>query len=161
MRMRKLHRDGVLVAILFYVIIFLFFTGCSGLGIKQEKEASATESQQVEEIGEPAVSLYYDFDDVPIPKELEIKNEKSFVFQTTESTTGLLSFSGNVETNSLISFFRNKMSEDDWYLLSIFKSPKNLMFFQKENRFCVITIIRKTFTTEVEILITPRFQRGS
>ena len=159
--MRKLHRDGVLVAVLFYVIIFLFFTGCSGLGIKEEKEASATESQQVEEIGEPAVSLYYDFDDVPIPKELEIKNEKSFVFQTTESTTGLLSFSGNVETNSLISFFRNKMSEDDWYLLSIFKSPKNLMFFQKENRFCVITIIRKTFTTEVEILITPRFQRSS
>jgi hypothetical protein len=158
--MRKLHRDGVLIAALLYVIIFLFFTGCSGLGIKEEK-ASATESQQVEEIGEPAVSLYYDFEDVPIPKELEIKNEKSFVFQTTESTTGLLSFTGNVETNSLISFFSNKMSEDNWYLLSIFKSPKNLMFFQKENRFCVITIIRKTFTTEVEILITPRFQRGS
>ena len=158
--MRKLHRDGVLIAVLLYVVIFLFFTACSGLGIKEEK-ASATESQQVEEIGEPAVSLYYDFEDVPIPKELEIKNEKSFVFQTTESTTGLLSFTGNVETNSLISFFRNKMSEDNWYLLSIFKSPKNLMFFQKENRFCVITIIRKTFTTEVEILITPRFQRSS
>ena len=159
--MRKLHRDGVLIAVLFYMIIFLFITGCSGLGIQEGKKASLTESQQVEEIGEPAVSLYYDFEDVPIPKELEIKNEKSFVFQTTESTTGLLSFTGNVETNSLISFFSNKMSEDDWCLLSIFKSPKNIMFFQKENRFCVITIIRKTFTTEVEILITPRFRSSS
>ena len=159
--MRTVNRDNVLIAVFLYVIIFVFITGCSTLGVQEENAGSSKKSQQVEEIGEPAVSLYYDFEDVPIPKELEIKREKSFVFQTTESTTGLLSFSGNVETNSLIRFFSEKMSEDNWRLLSIFKSPKNLMFFQKENRFCVIIIIRKTFTTEVEILITPRYQSRS
>lgn len=158
--MRSVNRVEVFIAVFCYIII-IFITGCSGLDIQKENAASSSESQKLAEIGEPAISLYYDFLDVAVPKELEINQEKSFVFKTTESTTGLLSFSGNVEANSLINFFSNKMSEDNWCLLSIFKSPKNLMFFQKENRFCVITIIRKTFTTEVEILITPRYQRHS
>ena len=159
--MRNVNQNGILIAIFLYMIIFVFITGCTTLGIQKEKKASTTESQQVEELGEPVVSVYYDFEDVAVPKDLEIKKEKSFIFQTTESTTGLLSFSGHLETNSLINFFRKKMSEDGWCLLSIFKSPKNIMFFRKESRFCVITIIGKTFTTEVEILITPQFQSSS
>ncbi len=158
--MRKLNRDGVLIAVFFNMLIFIFITGCA-TDIQSEKTAPPAKSQTVEEIGEPAISIYYDFKDIPVPKELEIKKEKSFIFQTTESTTGLLSFSGNVESNSLISFFNNKMSEDGWRLLSTFKSPKNIMFFQKENRFCIITIISKTFTTDVEILVTPSFQSSS
>jgi hypothetical protein len=110
---------------------------------------------------ETAISLYYDFKDVPVPKELDMKKEKSFVFQTTGFTTGVLTFSGNVESDSLISFFNNKMPEDGWRLLSSFRSIKNILFFQKENRFCIITIISKTFTTNVEILVTPSFQSGS
>jgi hypothetical protein len=42
--------------------------------------------------------------------------------------------------------------------LSSITSPKTIMFFQKENRFCVITIISKTFTTEAEILVAQGFQ---
>jgi hypothetical protein len=159
--MRKLNRDGVLITVFLNMLIFIFITGCATTDIQSEKAAPPAKSKTVEEIGEPAISIYYDFKDVPVPKELEIKKEKSFVFQTSEYTTGVLSFSGNVESNSLISFFSNKMLEDGWHLLSTFKSPKNIMFFQKENRFCVITIVSKTFTTEVEILVTPSFQVSS
>jgi len=98
---------------------------------------------------------------VPVPKELKLQKEKSFVFRTNEFTTGILTFSGKVESDSLISYFINKMPDDAWSFLSSFKSTKNILFFHKENRFCIITIISKAFSTDLEILITPSFQSSS
>jgi len=158
--MRKVKSNRVLMRVFLHMLVFIFISGCATQTLS-EKVTPLEEPQQPEESEKTAISLYYDFQDVPVPKELEIKKEKSFVFQTTESTTGLLSFSGNVESNSLINFFSNKMPEDGWRFLSSFKSPKNILFFQKENRFCIITIISKTFTTDLEILITPSFRSGS
>lgn len=158
--MREVNLKKVLMAIFLNMLIFIFIAGCA-TDIQSERETPTEKPQIVQESVETAISLYYDFKDVPVPKELDIKKEKSFVFQTTGFTTGLLTFSGNVESDSLISFFNNKMPEDGWRLLSSFRSLKNILFFQKENRFCIITIISKTFTTNVEILVTPSFQSGS
>ena len=155
--MRQIKWNRVLMAIFSNMLIFIFITGCA-TGTLSERAIPPTESQIVEEIKEPTISLYYDFKDVPVPTELDIKREKSFAFQTTDYTIGLLTFYGNVEADSLISFYNNKMPEDGWRFLSSFKSPKNIMFFLKENRFCIITITSKTFTTELEILVTPSFR---
>ena len=158
--MRKVKRNRALMGVFLHMLVFIFISGCATQPLSK-KEIPLEEPQQLKTSEKTAISLYYDFEDVPVPKELKIKEEKSFVFQTTESITGLLSFSGNVESNSLISFFSNKMPEDGWRFLSSFKSPKNILFFQKENRFCIITIISKTFTTDLEILITPSFRSDS
>ena len=158
--MREVNLKKVLMAIFLNMLILIFIAGCA-TDIQSEKETPTEKPQIVQESVETAISLYYDFKDVPVPKELDIKKEKSFVFQTTGFTTGVLTFSGNVESDSLISFFNNKMPEDGWRLLSSFRSIKNILFFQKENRFCIITIVSKTFTTNVEILVTPSFQSGS
>ncbi len=158
--MREANLKKVLMAIFLNMLIFIFIAGCA-TDIQSERETPTEKPQIVQESVETAISLYYDFKDVPVPKELDMKKEKSFVFQTTGFTTGLLTFSGNVESDSLISFFNNKMPEDGWRLLSSFRSLKNILFFQKENRFCIITIVSKTFTTDVEILVTPSFQSGS
>ena len=155
--MRQIKWNRVLMAIFSNMLIFIFITGCA-TGTLSKTAIPPTESEIVEEIKEPAISLYYDFKDVPVPTELDIKREKSFAFQTTDFTIGLLTFYGNVEADSLISFYNNKMPEDGWRFLSSFKSPKNIMFFLKENRFCIITITSKTFTTELEILVTPSFR---
>ena len=156
-RMREVNRNKALMAIFLNMLIFTFIAGCA-TDIQSERETPTEKPQIIQESRETAISLYYDFKDVPVPKEMDIKKEKSFVFQTTEFTTGVLTFSGNVESDSLIKFFNIKMPEDGWRLLSSFKSPKNILFFQKENRFCIITIISKTFTTDLEIIVTPSFQ---
>ena len=153
--MREANCKKVLMALFLNVLILMLLTGCATLS---EKAVPLGESQLVEESEETAISLYYDFNDVPVPKELEVKKEKSVIFQTTEFTAGLLTFSGKVESDSLISFFRNKMPEDGWRFLSLFKSPIKMMFFLKENRFCIITITSEGRSTEVEILVTPNFQ---
>ncbi len=116
------------------------------------------ESQLIEEGGETEIALYYDFKDVPVPRKLKIKREKSFVFQTTEFSIGFLTFTGKMESDSIMNYFTDKMPEDDWHFLSSFKSPKNIMFFLKENRFCIITIADKGRTANIEILVTPSFK---
>jgi len=126
--------------------------------ILSEQTTTPEQSQPVQQATKPQAALYYDFKDVSVPREMEIQRERSFVFQTTEFASGLLTFSGKVESNSLISFFRIKLPEDGWRFLSSITSPKTIMFFQKENRFCIITIISKTFTTEAEILVAQGFQ---
>ena len=142
----------------FLVMLFLIAITACATSTLSEQTTAPEQSQAVQQGAEPQAALYYDFKDVPVPKEMEIQRDKSFVFQTTEFASGLLTFSGKVELNSLISFFRIKLLEDGWHFLSSITSPKTIMFFQKENRFCVITIISKTFTTEAEILVAQGFQ---
>ncbi len=158
--MKKVKRIRVLMGVVFHMLVFIFVSGCATQSLS-EKAIPLEEPQQSKERKEAEISLYYDFKDVPVPNELRLQKEKSFVFQTTEFTAGILTFSGKVESDSLISYFINKMPNDGWRFLSSFKSPKNILFFQKENRFCIITIIGKAFTTGLEILITPSFQGDS
>jgi len=158
--MRKVKRNRVLVGVVLHVFVFVFISGCATQSLS-EKATPLEESQQSKESKEASISLYYDFKDVPVPKELKLQKEKSSVFRTNEFTTGILTFSGKVESNSLISYFINKMPDDGWRFLSSFTSTKNILFFHKENRFCIITIISRAFYTNLEILITPSCQSSS
>lgn len=155
--MREANFNRAVMAVFLNMLILILLTGCA-TDILLEKTVPLGESQALKEGGETAISLYYDFEDIPVPKELEIEKEKSVIFQTTEFTAGLLTFSGKVESDSLISFFNNKMPEDGWRFLTLFKSPIKIMFFLKENRFCIITITGEARSAEIEILVTPNFQ---
>ncbi len=155
--MREIRWLRVLTAPFLTVLIPIAIISCATSTIS-EQPATADESQPVQEAAGPVTALYYDFKDVPVPRAMEIRRDKSFVFQTTEFTAGLLTFSGRVDPESLMNFFTVKLPEDGWRFLSSIKSPKNIMFFQKENRFCIITIISKTLTTDVEILIAQGLQ---
>ncbi|UCG67439.1 MAG: hypothetical protein JSW12_10850 [Deltaproteobacteria bacterium] len=157
MKMRDSSLNRVLMALFLALLFLTFATSCATSTLSEEGTPSS-ESQPVQESVQPVMAFYYDFKDVPVPKEMEIKRDKSFVFQTTEFTAGLLTFSGRVELDSLMSFFRIKLPEDGWHFLSSIKSPKTVMFFQKESRFCIITITSKTFTTDAEILVAQGFQ---
>ncbi|MBW2647538.1 MAG: hypothetical protein JRE23_15465 [Deltaproteobacteria bacterium] len=77
------------------------------------------------------------------------------MYRTEKFITGILAFSGRVDVESLIEFFTNNMVKDNWQLISVFKSPKSIMFFSKKNRSCIINIMDKPFSTEVEIWVAP------
>ena len=155
--MRKREYNTFLKALLFAVPVFLFLTGCA-INTLSEKAVPLEESQFTEGNQETAISIYYNFKDVPIPEELEIRKDKSVIFQTAEFTAGLLSFVTKLNSDSLISFFNSKMPEDGWRFLSFFNSSIKILFFVKENRFCIITVTGETRVEEVEILVTPKFQ---
>jgi len=102
-------------------------------------------------------SLYYDFGDVLIPKELKIVQDPSFIYRTGGYACGLMVLKGRVELTSMINFFANNMVKDNWRLLSTFKSPRTLLLFQKDNRWCIITITEGRFSmpSEVAIWVAP------
>lgn len=132
-------------------VLFLLITGCAGL--KAKKGSTSTQARSKKEQG-PA-PVYYDFGDVLIPSELKLDKKSSFVFQAPGFSAGVLSLKGRVEISSLISFFQNNMTKDNWRPVSSFKSTRTIMLFQKENRWCVINITDKGFNTYVEIWVAP------
>jgi hypothetical protein len=146
-------RQTVLLAIGMITLLFFIVSGCSTL---KSSKSSSTQEAAVKKDKE-AAPLYYDFGDVLIPKELKVDKKSSYIVQSPGFLTGILALKGNVERNSLIAFFQNNMAKDNWREISLFKSPRTstIILFQKENRWCVISINEKGYNTYVEIGVAP------
>ncbi len=131
------------------IMVVFFLSGCSSLKSKNDGPPSTTQMQKKNE------PLYYDFGDVLVPRPLKVDKKSSFVFRTPGLSAGVLSLKGRVEVGSLITFFESNMANDNWVAVSSFKSPRTIMLFKKENRWCVINITDKDFYTYVEIWVAP------
>jgi len=132
-------------------VFFLIISGCAG----GKSKKSGPESQVTTPKDKEPSPLYYDFGDVLIPKELKVNKKASFVYKGSGFSAGLITLSGRVEINSLIAFFESNMQKDNWRIISLFKSPRTIMLFKKESRWCVISIIEKDFKTHVEVWVAP------
>ena len=88
------------------VLVALFFTACT---TTISQQPTTLEQPRGEKQAKEVAPLYYDFKDVPVPRQLDIINEKSFVFQTAESTVGRISLSGRLNAEFLIDFFSSRM----------------------------------------------------
>lgn len=142
---------GALACIGIIIVMLFIVTGCSGL--KSGKRGEPASTSEGKDKG--ASPLYYDFGDVLIPKEMKVDKKSSFIYQTPGFSAGVLVLNGRVEINSLIAFFENNMTKDNWRPVSKFKSPRTIMLYQKENRWCIINITEKGFTTHTEIWVAP------
>jgi len=139
------------VAMLFIgsmVVLIFLLTACSST----PKTTNGSDARETDKKNAP---LYYDFGDVLVPRELKLNDKSSFVYQTSSFTAGVLVFGSKVDRVSLIEFFDNNMTKDNWRAVSSFKSPRTLMIFQKENRWCVINITDNYWDTMVEIWVAP------
>jgi len=129
----KIKRSGIrLIAILIFLIAgTLAVSGCSALKSKQgaTTSAAAASAQPAQ-----AKTVYLDFGDVLLPKELSVEKNDSFVFSTAGLTAGVLSLKGRVEANSLITFFENRMPEDGWQMISAIKAERSMLLFKKQAR---------------------------
>ena len=132
-------------------VFFLIISGCAGLKSKKSGPKSQVTTPKVK----GPSPLYYDFGDVLIPNELKVNKKASFVYKSSGFSAGVLTLSGRVEISSLIAFFESNMQKDNWRTISLFKSPRTIMLFKKESRWCVINIIEKDFKTHVEVWVAP------
>lgn len=139
------------------MVSFLLIIGCSGLKQKKDTSTSSFFNKQKEK---RSVPLYYDFQDVLVPGELKVDKKGSFVYRTSGFSAGVLVLTGRVELGSLIVFFENNMAKDNWRPLSSFKFPRAMMLFEKENRYCVISISEGGFNTHCNIWVAPLINPG-
>ncbi len=141
-----MRRYGHIMVLCIISFGFLFvFGGCSSLQSTGSGVSGASSTPR-----------YYDgFNDILIPGELQQNKKASSVFQSDGFAAGILVFEGRVESNSLISFFKENMVKDNWKHIGSITAPRTILLFQKENRWCVMNITEGGFDTQVEIGIVP------
>jgi ASC-1-like (ASCH) protein len=147
------HNHARLVAIA-ACMIALLMSGCASLNTGDSGSDDGVNPDN-------NAPIYYDFGDVLVPREMKIEKNASFVFRTPGLSAGVLSMKGRVDGYSLITFFENNMANDNWSMVSAFKSFRNIMLFKKENRWCVINITEKKFYTYLEIWVSPTVEGAS
>jgi hypothetical protein len=133
--------------------------GCSAMTSKKAPPSSTSTPANPGAVPE-SKSVYLDFGDVLLPKQLKVDRKYSFVLSTSGLTAGLLSLKGRVEVDSLITFFQNKMPVDGWRMISVIKASRSMLLFKKQSRWCVISIIQGRMSTRTEIWVAPTLDSG-
>ncbi len=127
--------------------------GCSSLSRSQPEagmygQASANATQG----SEPSA---YQFNDVPIPAEMKLQSDESFIMQTPQVKAGALVYTGWVDPSSLSTFFMRNMPQEGWTSLSYFQYGHYLLVFRKAEKVGVIRINKGRLTTKLEIWVSP------
>lgn len=124
--------------------------------MKGSSDTSPTSDVSSDSKTHTTTAVYYDFEDVLIPMELAVVNDKTVVVSTPGFTSGIITLKGRVERRSLLNFFNSNMQKDNWRPISQIKSPgTTIMVFQKTSRTAVITIRDEQIYTYVEVGVAP------
>jgi hypothetical protein len=145
----------------FYLLIFIFvfiLAGCVFPTPKPKSKSASTPAPKTSE----TTAVYYDFEDVLVPSEMSIVDDKTMVISTPDFASGVITLQGRVEKNSLFSFFTNNMMKDNWKIESSIKSPGvTILVFNKSSRCAVITFQDSQFNnTIVQIGVAPILGSG-
>ncbi len=138
------------------IVVMTAGLSCSAIDMKNREKNGKSLFSLGEKKEEKPAPLYYDFIDILVPGELIEDKKNSSVVGTDEAATGFLAFYGRVELRSIVHFFKIKVPEDGWKLISVVKSPYSTnIIFHKNKRWCLITLQEKGFTTEIGIGVSP------
>ncbi len=129
-------------------VMLLLCSGCTWF-----QKNSITSPSQPKQEGPNQV--FYGFPDVPIPQELSIVNDKSFVYETSVFKAGVLFFSGNVDLQSLENYFKVNMPKNGWKYVNSFRYRDSILNYIKDEKTCNIRMSRGTFSSDVEIWVGP------
>jgi hypothetical protein len=131
------------------VLLGTMWMGCSST-LKERREESV-------KVVWKGTGKYYHFNDVLIPKELEYKQNKSFIYETPRFKAGVMFFSKWwLDVGSLVDFFIYNMEEDNWKLVNSFKGKESVFNFSKPDKTCTIKISENWYgMTEVEVRVGP------
>jgi hypothetical protein len=141
--------------LIFISILVFFLSGC--IATNDTSTAAPKPTTAATPKAEEPTAVYYDFEDILVPKELNIVKNKTMVVSTPEYSSGVLTLQGRVEKNSLFTFFMNNMMKDNWAIESSIKSPGvTILIFKKTTRCAVITFQDAQFNiTIVQIGVAP------
>jgi len=137
------------------VILALFLLFGSGCALTQKHAVSGPTDEKEKPKTEVPNVVFYTFPDIPVPKELTLVREKSFIYETPSFKAGVLILTGNVEMGSLENYFKANMSKNGWRLVNGYQYNDLILNFSKEDKASNIRATRDAFTTQVEIWVGP------
>jgi hypothetical protein len=98
---------------------------------------------------------YSEFQDIPLPPEIDVQPKDSNVFVYGHIKMGFLTLRGRVDSNSLVDFFAAALPREGWRLKGQFRYNRSLLIFDKPDKVCMILIKEATYYTYVEIYVSP------
>lgn len=140
-----------LIVMLFAISLVCVGWGCAAFQKQETSDTPARPASQTQGFNQQ----FYGFPDVPIPKEVEIVNERSFVYETPSFKAGVIVFSGNVEPASLENYFKLNMAKNGWRYINSFRYKDTVLNYMKDDKMCNIKISRGAFRTELEVWVGP------
>ena len=138
-------RKGTL---LLAAMILMFVLGCAA-------RQPAGQDQPAAAKGEGPNVVFYTFPDIPVPKEMNLQREKSFIYETPSVKAGVLVLTGNIDVASLETYFKVNMAKNGWRFVNSYKYGDVILNFMKDDRSSSIRTSRDAFTTQVEIWVGP------
>ena len=162
-----MHRMARPAALLLAFLLGVQLGGCAMVDGKSTKPASQTPPQAANQAqgGDQQyeqLDVYFEFDDVLVPRELSYDQDESFFFETPRHRVGNLTFDGRVDNFSLVDFFIANMTKDGWNKLASYKAKKSTLTFEKPGKSCQISVLDESFTnTRVEILVVESREQNA
>jgi hypothetical protein len=131
------------------LILTLGFYGCADLFSLRTIREREPEAQLT-------IPSSYRFEDIPLPPGMTFDRKESFIYETKTTKAGLLIYGGQGEMGRLVDFFKQKMPNYQWRLVSSFELQNVMLIFIKEGWSCVIYLIPQGDETKrVEIRVGP------
>ena len=131
------------------LLLFLLTASCAALTGGGGGDNYASDAEP------PPDYVYYEFNDVAVPRELSRDEGATFIVDSPPMKSGVMVFDGGTDRASLVDFFINSMPRDGWNLRSIFKAQRSLLICEKNNRYCVIGVgPGRYISNRVEIWVT-------
>ena len=132
----------------FFILAFWLF-GCADLFSLRTVREREPEAQLT-------IPSSYRFEDIPLPPGMTLERKESFIYETKTTKAGLLIYGGQGEMGRLVDFFKQKMPNYQWRLVSSFELQNVMLIFIKEGWSCIIYIIPQGDEAKrIEIRVGP------
>ena len=97
-----------------------------------------------------------EFDDVLVPRDMDIDREASAVYRRDGASIGILRMSGRVDAELAHAVLSEQPAATRaGARCPMLRAPQSLMVFQKANRMAVIALSRTDLTTYADIWVVP------
>ncbi|MFA5069106.1 MAG: hypothetical protein WC300_02555 [Candidatus Omnitrophota bacterium] len=136
------------------VIAVVLFSGCASSGsYRSSDSASAYKTLDV------ASTLK--FEDVPVPTGFKIIGQQSFTFENDALRVGILKFSGRINADQTVIFYKDQMPLYNWHFVNIVEYGKRIMSFERDDQNCTIFIEPSGMSTLLTISVAPKAGRAA
>ena len=118
---------------------------------------TAAEAEGAQEVA-TGIPLAPDFRiaDIPVPAGFEFDREHSFVFQNNAIDVGRIQYVGKEKIGDVAQFYLDEMARYNWMLINVTEHGTIMLFFDKPEKSCQVTLTPKTRGTLIQISFFPK-----
>jgi len=137
---------------IFIFILLTFLIAISGC--KMVEEVTKKDKPVISKVENMA---NFRFEDLPVPNNLTLQNDDSFVYETDNYRTGILKYRGNDNFKNIGNFYKSELPKYNWNLISSIEYQETMqLIFDKPGWITVIYIEQDGSTVNLTITIGPK-----